>query len=105
MIERDFLVPYDLSGNLLRSLENQEVLWRPNDPFTARLSIIGTNTSAGNSFSFVFLDEEGHRYPMFKGAMCDLMRREKIIYGRLRSDAIWHVRRFHGKFYGIELYG
>lgn len=98
-------VPYDKSGNLLhyadiryraRGLED----WRPNFPFQAVLSL--AHMKSGYSAKYlVWIDEHGHRFPMFISDTMDLIKNGEISKGV--ATGLWIVRK-RGQNYGVGIY-
>lgn len=98
--------PYDRNGNLLDYAEYGDVDWRPNTPFRATLTY-DTFTRGQSSAKLVWVDAEGHRYPMFLSGLDAILRSgEPIIAGGLgfpmRITATWIVVK-RGQNYGIAV--
>lgn len=101
-------VPYDKKGNLIRDggrwSWHGEIDWRPNEPFSARLTVL--KVVMGSDSHVWWADGEGHRFPMWTEDLVRLMHEagtpgcDIIALGVAGSQ--WMVTR-RGPMYGIRI--
>lgn len=73
--------------------------WRDNEPFTKRLSVVGTISGRSAKY-FEWSDAAGATFPMFASDMVELLRSAEIEPGGV-VRAVWIVRK-RGSNYGIR---
>jgi hypothetical protein len=94
-------VPYDDEGNLKHWHSGTGADWRPNTPFRATLTFETRKRTYGQEGKYCFwLDQDGHRFPMFLSTLPDLVQRSTITAGTV--TAVWMVEK-KGYGYGVRL--
>lgn len=93
-------VPYNTVTGNMETFPTRQTDWRPNDPFTASLRIVGTERGR-SAARFVAEDTEtGCRYPMFMTEMLAIIQTATIDRGVITGTWIGCKR---GANYGIRL--
>lgn len=95
-------IPFDEKGNLLHYVANWErnkAIWKPNVPWDGTLTL--DRISRGRSAAyFLWLDDEGHIFPMFLTDLGEIVRHHTISHGRITGR--WGVVK-RGTNYGVKL--
>ena len=107
----DYPVPFR-NGHLLHFTWNQPgetssgrygdyaTEWRENKPFKTKLTL--DSMRSGRSAKYViWVDDEGHSYPMFITDLLTLLQERSVVNG-VTYDNEWIVRK-RGKNYGLAL--
>lgn len=98
--------PYTRDGNLMHFTyaspgdRTDTVDWRPNEPFEATLALKGVNRGRSSTY-FEWVDQDGHRFPMFVTDMMLLLQTKGVRRGGT-VQARWHVVK-RGMNHGVAI--
>jgi hypothetical protein len=108
----DYKIPFDGEGNMLHYPESYLMSpnpkyapdrvpgeWRDNEPFQARLELVGFQRGRSAAY-FMWRDEEGHTYPMFLVELERLLRTGYGVVDGRTELSFWEGRK-QGNNYSI----
>jgi len=91
------LAPFTSRGDLEHWAEYSADEWRPNDPMELQLAI--DSVRSGRSAKYLmWVDTDGHSYPMFVSDLIEMLREVVVDHGTIH--AMFRVRK-RGQNYGL----